>query len=270
MNFDRLVQEFSSIGIKKGDVLALHSSLSSLGHVEGGALTVIRALQEIITEKGALIMPTHTSSLSCNDNGPFHPKKSGCKKHTGVIPDTFWRMEGVKRSLHPTHSAAAWGVKADWLIEHHSPFIYAFEENTPFHKAALMGGKILLLGVKNTRNSSIHVVEHLADAPYLEASYPLPEGTVYLTEQDDGSVREYPLTRYIPGCSKNFDIFDPLLLEKNIMKKCSIGPSESYLIDSYRMMKTLIPCFKKYPVLALCRHEDCKCCANRRKLFFKD
>jgi aminoglycoside 3-N-acetyltransferase len=176
--------------------LALHSSLSSLGHVEGGALTVIRALQEVITEKGALIMPTHTSSLSCNDNGPFHPKNPDAKNIRASFPTPFGEWRASKEAcILPI--GGGMGCKSRLAHRAPFPFIYAFEENTPFHKAALMGGKILLLGVKNTRNSSIHVVEHLADAPYLEASYPVPEGTVYLTEQDDGSVREYPLTRYI-------------------------------------------------------------------------
>ncbi|HBN84501.1 MAG TPA: hypothetical protein DDZ89_11715 [Clostridiales bacterium] len=266
MKFDQLVHEFLSAGIHKGDVLAVHSSLSSLGNVEGGAETVIRALQEVVTEKGGLVMPTHTGNLSCYKKTGYHPARTSCKEITGIIPDTFWRTEGVVRSIHPTHSAAAWGDRADWFIEHHSPSTYAFGENTPFHKVALAGGKILLLGVKNTRNSSIHVAEHLADAIYMKASYTLPEGTVYLIELYDGSIIEHPITQHIPGCSQNFDVFDPLLLETHEMRKCMIGPAESFLLDSNRMMKTLAHNIKKQPELVLCHHTDCSCCTNRRKL----
>lgn len=266
MNLQQLTKAFLSIGLKKGDILALHSSLSSLGNVEGGASTVIRALQEVVTEKGGLVMPTHTGNLSCNNKGGYNSKITGCKEITGIVPDTFWRTEGVQRSKHPSHSAAAWGEKAQWLIEQHSPSTYAFEENTPFHKVALVSGKILLLGVTNTRNSSIHVAEYLADAPYIKASYTFPEGTTYLTEQVDGTLKDFPLTKIIPGCSKNFDIFDSLLLEKNVMIKCTIGPAECYLIDSNLMMSTLIPFIKTRPDSVLCHHENCSCCTNRRKL----
>lgn len=266
MNLDELIHAFQSIGVKKGDTLAVHSSLSSLGHVEGGAPTVIKALQEVVTEKGGLVMPTHTGNLSCHHKEGYHPQRTGCKEITGTIPDTFWRTEGVKRSMHPTHSAAAWGDQAQWLIEDHSPNMYAFGENTPFHKVALSGGKILLLGVKNTRNSSIHVAEYLAGAPYLEASYTYPEGTVYRMEQDDGTMLELPLAKFVPGCSKNFDIFDPVLKENKVMIKCTVGPSESYLIDSDKMMKTLEPFLKNRPEMVLCSRPDCSCCMNRRKL----
>lgn len=266
MNFDQLVQAFLSIGIQKGDVLALHSSLSSLGNVEGGADTVIEALQEVVTEKGTLLMPTHSGNLSCYMNVGYHPAKSGCKEITGIIPDTFWRKEGVLRSKHPSHSTAAWGNQAHWFLEHHSPATYAFEKNTPFHKVAMAGGKILLLGVKNTRNSSIHVSEYLADASYLNVSYSVPEGTTYLVENEDGSITKYPLTGILPGCSKNFDWFDPILFEAQAMKRCKIGSSDSYLIDSDLMMKTIIPYIKKQPETVLCHHSDCSCCANRRKL----
>ena len=45
------------IGIQKGDVLLVHSSLKSLGRVAGGADTVINALIDTIGPEGTLVMP---------------------------------------------------------------------------------------------------------------------------------------------------------------------------------------------------------------------
>ena len=262
MNKKELIYQFKSCGIKKGDILAVHSSLSAFGHVEGGAFTIIESLQEIITDQGLLLMPTHTGNLSCFKQTGFNPKKTECKSAVGLIPDTFWRMDNVKRSLHPTHSAAAWGEKADWLLEHHSPFTYAFEENTPFHKISLLGGKILLLGVKNTRNSSIHVAEYLSKAPYLEVSYSLPEDTTYLVEKDDGSTIKVPLMPYTPGCSKKFDIFDSILFDNNVMNEYKVGNATVYIVDSAKMMYILDPYFHTNPGMSLCH--NCSCCENRK------
>jgi aminoglycoside 3-N-acetyltransferase len=44
INILDLLNTFESIGIRKGDTLLVHSSLSSFGYVEGGTQTVIEAL----------------------------------------------------------------------------------------------------------------------------------------------------------------------------------------------------------------------------------
>ncbi len=60
---DELVHGFREVGLKAGHHLVVHSSLSSFGHVEGGANTVIDALEEVITSEGTLVMPTFSGEL---------------------------------------------------------------------------------------------------------------------------------------------------------------------------------------------------------------
>ena len=45
------------LGVEKGTILEVHSSLSSFGKLEGGAETVINTLKEIVTEEGSIFMP---------------------------------------------------------------------------------------------------------------------------------------------------------------------------------------------------------------------
>ena len=45
------------LGVAPGMILEVHSSLSSFGHVDGGATTVIDALKEVVTEEGSIFMP---------------------------------------------------------------------------------------------------------------------------------------------------------------------------------------------------------------------
>ena len=61
-SFERLVSDFKSLGIKEGDVLLVHSSLSSMGNVEGGADTVIDALLEVLGKEGTLLFPAFSFS----------------------------------------------------------------------------------------------------------------------------------------------------------------------------------------------------------------
>ena len=48
------------LGLKKGDVLIVHSSLSSFGLVDGGAEAVIDAIIETVRMEGAVVMPTYS------------------------------------------------------------------------------------------------------------------------------------------------------------------------------------------------------------------
>ena len=41
---ERIIKDLKDLGLKEGDTVIVHSSLSSLGYVEGGADTVIDAL----------------------------------------------------------------------------------------------------------------------------------------------------------------------------------------------------------------------------------
>ena len=49
MNKDDLINAFRAIGLREGMTLEVHSSLSSFGQVEGGADSVIDALQKDLT-----------------------------------------------------------------------------------------------------------------------------------------------------------------------------------------------------------------------------
>ena len=55
---EMILKDLKEFGIHKGDVIFLHSSLSSIGKVEGGANTVIHALIEAVSLSGTIIIPT--------------------------------------------------------------------------------------------------------------------------------------------------------------------------------------------------------------------
>ena len=87
----------------------VHSSFKSIGEVEGGADTVVDALMEYFSE-GLLMMPTHTWKQMGEQYPVFNPQtEEAC---VGIIPNRFRIREGVVRSLHPTHSIAAYGKGA--------------------------------------------------------------------------------------------------------------------------------------------------------------
>ena len=54
---EQLRTALEELGVKKGMTLEVHSSLSSFGELEGGAMTIIDTLKELVTEEGSIFMP---------------------------------------------------------------------------------------------------------------------------------------------------------------------------------------------------------------------
>ena len=55
-----MLAAFQELGMQQGMTVMVHSSLSSLGYVCGGAQTVIRALLETVTREGTIVMATES------------------------------------------------------------------------------------------------------------------------------------------------------------------------------------------------------------------
>lgn len=63
VNRSELLSGLRSLGLRRGDNVVVHCRLSSFGHIEGGAGTVIDALQRTITREGTIVMPTYSGKL---------------------------------------------------------------------------------------------------------------------------------------------------------------------------------------------------------------
>ena len=58
MNRADILQGLRNLGVRSGMMLEVHSSLSSFGHIEGGADTLLAALMEALGNAGAIVMPS--------------------------------------------------------------------------------------------------------------------------------------------------------------------------------------------------------------------
>src|SRR5262249_14848642 len=120
---DRIRADLDALGLRSEDVVFLHSSLKSIGYVEGGARTVLEALFEAVSPGGTLIVPTYympggTIINACNQpNYIFDPRRHGTD--LGTLPAEFLKFPGIERSLHPTHSVSAVGKHAKYVTSGH-------------------------------------------------------------------------------------------------------------------------------------------------------
>ncbi len=175
----RLIKDFKNGGLKKGSTIIVHSSLSSLGWVCGGAVALIDALMEVITKTGNIIMPTHSGDYSepkywgnpavpkdwwkiiRKEMPAFRPEVTPTRG-VGVVPETFRKYLKTVRSSHPINSFAAWGKDADKIIANHE-LNSSLGEKSPLQKIYDLNGKILLIGVGHESNTSLHLAEYKAN-----------------------------------------------------------------------------------------------------------
>ena len=61
---DTLARDLRALGLAEGQTVLVHTSLSALGYVITGPVTLLLALEEVLGPTGTLMMPTHSSDLS--------------------------------------------------------------------------------------------------------------------------------------------------------------------------------------------------------------
>jgi len=152
----QLRDSLAGLGIGKGMTLEVHSSLSSFGELEGGAVTVIDTLKELVTEEGSIFMPAlrFSRELPLTDED----KRLGItvkikilspdEEHTamGIVADTFRAMPDTFTG-RDTISTSGWGKHGREALT--GGLDYAIHN----------GGKALLLGVDIYKLTAMHYVE---------------------------------------------------------------------------------------------------------------
>ena len=220
MAFDKaqLVKALRDIGLAPGDSFIVHSSYKSLGEVVGGPETVIDALIEAVNAipscSGGGSTPARTTGLCGNVMFPtfnytqniadpyFDPAVVPCR--TGIIPELGRKRPNAVRSLHPTHSCTVIGPDAVELTRDHMSF-RSVGVGSPIDRLAKMGGKVLLLGVRHTSNTMIHLGEEYAGIP--KGSW-FEKPTFAEVLMPDGSVTEHEIDTST-SCSHGFDAVEP-------------------------------------------------------------
>lgn len=173
-----LAEDLRSLGVEPGETLLVHSSLSALGWVCGGAEAVVQALVDAVGPEGTVVVPTHTSGNSEPsrwENPPvpehwwpairehmpaYHPATTPTRG-MGAVPECLRTFPGAARSAHPSHSFAALGARAAWVVADHA-LEQAMGEASPLGRLYQADARILLLGVGWESCTALHLAEHRA------------------------------------------------------------------------------------------------------------
>lgn len=225
-----LIKSFKEIGIDPKGTLLVHSSMKAVGEVEGRADTVIDAFMDYMQD-GLLVFPTHSWSEENNKDNIFNPKTE--KSCVGILTNIFRKREGVLRSLHPTHSLAAYGEDAEEFISGEEKVDTPCPRNGSYGKLYDRNAQILFLGCTLKTNTFIHGVEEWNQIPNRLGEKPAE----YKIKLEDKIIKRpvYPHQAPVEDVSKNYDKLREPLLEKNICRTAKIGDAVSYLCQARKM-----------------------------------
>ncbi|TCI21915.1 aminoglycoside N(3)-acetyltransferase [Exiguobacterium sp. SL-9] len=176
-----LMAHLKEAGIRRGDGLFVHTSLSKLGWVCGGAQTVIEALQEAVGADGLIMMATQSGDNSnpaeweappvpsewwqtIRDEMPAYDKTKTATRGMGRVPELFRTYPDVFRSDHPMWSVAAWGRNAEQIVAGHT-IDTGFGPGSPIERMIERDAKIVHLGSPLDATTLWHYAEYGIDGP---------------------------------------------------------------------------------------------------------
>ena len=222
---EQLKSALAELGVERGMVLEVHSSLSSFGELEGGAMTVIDVLKELVTEEGSIFMPAlrFSRELPLTDEDrrlgltvkikilPADAEKTAM----GRVADTFRRLPGTVSGTDVI-STAGWGKHAEEAVR--GGLDYAIHH----------GGKALMLGVDIYKLTAMHYFEDATPADINSRFEPSDEAKAVYPPEEWLTEGGHPPV-------KAWYRIQELAYERWLIRECMIGSCRVMFFDIYEV-----------------------------------
>lgn len=254
-DFDRA---FQNLNINRSNPVIAHASLSAFGKVKGGAGTVVGALTSTFD---TVVMPAFTyqsiltplvgpsgnaiqygSGNERNREAQFFHRDLEVHASIGRISETLRCHQQSERSDHPILSFT--GVNAN-------PYLSAQTLSEPLAPIGLLTkqqGWVLLLGVDQRANTSIHYAERLAGRKQFVRWALTPAGVIEC--------------RHFPGCSEGFNQLDIHL--QAVVRTNRIGESLIQAFPLHIQTSLVHEWIMRDQNALLCNRDECQRCAAIR------
>lgn len=236
----QLQADLEQMGIRSNDTVMIHTSLRAAGPIEGGAEAFIEAFTEYLSD-GLLLVPTHTWKTVNQDNPVFDARKEvPC---VGIVPTIAAFHPNAVRSMHATHSVAAFGKRAAEYAANDNGVVTPTPADGCFGRLYDEKAKILLIGVGQERNTFIHAVEEVVDVPQ-RLSDPFEVTLINTKGQEEKRVIQ---KHYNPICahiSENFVKFDPFFADCGAVVETKLGNAAVKLCDAVKVQDEVIRLWK--------------------------
>ena len=184
---ERLAADLRALGVRPGQTLLVHASLSQIGRgpsgrmpgwVEAGAPTVVAALTDVLGPEGTLVTGAGTPENSLTSRS-FREQTKGLQSwrvagylermlafdqratptSAGAVAEALRTTPGAERSAHPQSSFAALGRDARELMAGHRVTCH-LGEHSPLAKLYERDASVLLIGTGYQSCTAFHLAEY--------------------------------------------------------------------------------------------------------------
>lgn len=227
----------SGLGVKSSDTVMIHTSMRALGGVEGGCDGLIDAFKSYLSD-GLFLIPTHTWS-NVTRRQPIYDVRS-TEPCIGALPTVAaFRADGV-RSLHPTHSLAAFGARAEEFVRGEEKASSPCFKDGAWWRLYDEDAFIILLGVGLDKNTYIHAIDEMLRLPN-KLSDPFE-----LTSVDKDGVEHktvfcshsHPTSQYFTNYKKPLDAL-------SVLSYSTLGTAEVTAMRARELTRVLTHIWKK-------------------------
>lgn len=247
----RLVSDLAALGVGDWPVVMVHTRMSAIGRLVGGAQTVVNALLDVLGPAGTLLVltgwedrpPYHQNAWDRQQRDvymaecpPFVPGVSAAGRDVGRVPETVRTWPNARHSAHPVGSFAAVGADAEWLVSGQS-LDEGYGTGSPLARMAQREGAVLLLGAPLETVTLLHYAEYLASGgPKRWVEYEMPvvidgERVWRRTRELDSSMGGFPYERLdLPEDA--FETITREALSTGLGRSGTVGQAEAHLLPA--------------------------------------
>jgi len=256
----RLVRDLvENCGIRPGSIVIVHASLKALGPIDGGAPTVVAALQEALGPKGTLLMPTFSHPTA---DGVWRMTETSSR--TGAVTEAMRVCAGAVRSCHPTHSVTAWGARAVELTNGHERTT-AVGIDSPLHLAAKAGADILMIGCNFKACTMVHIAESIVRPPYVGKVCYAGYDRDLVGIDRDGHRHTFTWIDTATD-SAGFMVAQQTMDRQGDIAHVRLANAECLRFTSRACLDTSIALLRADPASLLCRKSECPVCTAGRAI----
>ena len=257
---DDLQDGIRALGLVDATV-CVHSSLSSFGHVDGGADAVVDAF---LAEGCTLMVPTFSApsfvlapppDMRPERNGidydvphespgrdkVYSPDGNEISRGMGAIPAAVLARAERLRGDNPLCSFAALGPRADLVDEQRPLEVYA-----PLRILAARDGFVVLIGVGLERMTLLHLAEERAGRTLFRRWANGPDGL--------------PMEVEVGSCSDGFGDLEPVI--GPLAREHMVGESRWRAFPARATLDAAAEAIRERPEITHCGRADCLRCAD--------
>ncbi|MBT3253107.1 MAG: AAC(3) family N-acetyltransferase [Candidatus Marinimicrobia bacterium] len=197
-----LKADLASAGFSVGDILMVHSAMSKVGNVDGGAETIVKSFLETVERSGTILMPAYGAAGEVEEG-----MKTGSiidlrtqKSYMGKITEVFRTWTGVKRSSHPFSSVCAIGNDTETMLADHWKNPNISHIDSPLGRIVEKDAQIVGIGVSIAVGMAVsHVLEDTDETFPIEVHSPAFKAK-YVDSNGGSVIRD--IIRFDPEVSK--------------------------------------------------------------------